>query len=138
MKKAPLPVFALLLSAWIGAPACVSMGTQSDVVRRCEQIWTVSAVEVRPGMFNFARRYYEAGWLPARREALRRGVIQDYRLLVEREANFQAIFQSLPITRPITIDGRGREEIFVSSAGLEDYGEGFGLEHCVATVGASQ
>lgn len=149
---------------WIAFAACVLMSScastsaQSTNAVRCARIWTINAVEIRPEMWDLARRYYETGWLPARREALRRGLIADYRLLVTRdqrdrspqvqlitvyedraqfearEANFQSIFRAMPVARPITIDGRGRDEIFASTVGLEDYGEDFGADSCAANL----
>ena len=134
----------------LGVMAALAMAGVPQDTARCAQVWTVNAVAVRPGMWDHARRYYETGWLPARREALKRGQIADFRLLVTRarrdeapqiqlvtvyldkaqfdarEANFQAIFRDHPAPRPITIDGKTREQIFASTAGLDDYGEGFG------------
>lgn len=121
---------------------------------RCEQIWTVQAVEIHPGMLGRARRYYEAGWLRARQEAVRRGVIADYRLLAtqgtgdegpqmqlitvysnqnqfaEREGNFRAIFQTMSISPLASIDGKSIDEIIASRAGREDYTESFGSGDC--------
>jgi hypothetical protein len=112
-----------------------------------EARWTVNVAKVKPGMLETARRYYEAGWLPARREALRRGIIKSFRLLAapaetedqpefvlitefadaasyrEREANFDQIFADLGIPSPIMIDGKGRADIFASVGGIEDYRE---------------
>lgn len=112
-----------------------------------EARWTVNVAKVKPGMLDTARRYYEAGWLPARREALRRGMIKSFRLLAapaetesqpefvliteyadaesfaQREANFDRIFADLAIPGTILIDGKGRAEIFASVGGLEDYRE---------------
>jgi hypothetical protein len=146
---------------WVALVVCAAVpGCSAGFANtaRCEQIWTVNAVEVRPGMWDLAHRYYEAGWLPARREALRRGLIADYRLLITRdqpddspqvqlitvyrnraqfaarEANFEAIFRTMPVERPISIDGRGRDEIFASTVGLDDYGESFNSDDCVADL----
>ncbi|GAB4369264.1 MAG: hypothetical protein OHK0021_12290 [Bryobacter sp.] len=92
-------------------------------------------------------RYYQAAWLPAREEALRNGMIRSFRLLrarsehakeaefvliteyaneqqfADREKNFQSIFAGLGLKGPVTIDGKGRAEIFASQGGLEDYRE---------------
>lgn len=144
------------MSVVLGLCAAMLTCTGADEAdaARCAQIWTVQSVGVRPGMWDRARRYYEAGWLPARKEALRRGLIADYRLLAtqsprdegpqlqlitvysdqtqfaEREANFQAIFQTVPISLPATIDGMSRDEIFAARAGMEDYVESFGSGGC--------
>ena len=89
-------------------------------------------------MIEKARRYYDAGWLPARREAVRRGYIQSFRLLAEfvliteyesqdlfaaREKNFQFLFEEMKTPRPIRVDGLGRDEIFESVKGMENYQE---------------
>jgi hypothetical protein len=130
------------------------IGGAPEPLARCAQYWTINAVEVRPGMWEYARRYYEIGWLAARREALKRRQIADFRLLASRnqrdkapqiqlvtiyanqaqfdarEANFQAIFQERAIPRPIVVDGKGRDEIFASTTGLEDYAETSGSGGC--------
>lgn len=112
-----------------------------------ESLWTVNTAKVKPGMYAYALRYYQAAWLPARQEALRRGVIGSFRLLeaksehakeaefvliteyaneqqfADREKNFESIFAAMGRTGPVMIDGKGRAEIFSSLGGLEDYRE---------------
>ena len=122
----------------------------STPIARCEQLWTVNAAKVKPGMLAFARRYFEAGWLPARREAIKQGKIAAFTLLIgekgetgsaepaiqlitiyanqtqfaAREANFAAIFATLGRTGPILVDGKTRADIFDGAvAGGEDYRE---------------
>ncbi|MEO5938341.1 MAG: hypothetical protein ABIQ43_04960 [Sphingomonas sp.] len=130
------------------------MGAAPEQSMRCAQYWTISAVEVRAGMWEYARRYFEIGWLAARREALKRGQIADYHLLATRnqrdkppqiqqvtvyankaqfdarEANFLAIFKDSSVPRPIVVDGKTRDEIFASTTGLEDYSDAFGSGGC--------
>lgn len=105
-------------------------------------------------MWDYARRYYELAWLPARRIALEEGLIADYKLLVSRsrdgegphihlitiygdkaqfdarEPNFRKILDTLQVPRPLSVDSKKREEIFASTVGHEDYGEGFGTAAC--------
>lgn len=112
-----------------------------------ESIWTINYAKVKPGMIEKARRYYDAGWLPARREAVRRGYIKSFRLLAvseesksdaefvliteyesqdlfaAREKNFQFLFEEMKTPRPIRVDGLGRDEIFESVKGMENYQE---------------
>ena len=110
-----------------------------------ESIWTINSAKVRPGMIEKARRYYDAAWLPARREAVRLGYIKSFRLLAVpeesktdaefvliteyesqekfavREKNFQSIFEQINTPRPLRVDGLGRDEIFESVKGMENY-----------------
>lgn len=112
-----------------------------------EARWTINVAKVKPGMLAAARRYFEAAWLPARREALRRGQIKSFRLLVassetenqpefvlvteygdnesyaQREARFAEIFEQLAIPDAIMVEGKGRADIFASVNGIEDYRE---------------
>ena len=137
---AALGVLALL-GIWIASPVYsqpVAMA-QAD-----SSIWTVNVTKVKPGMLPYARRYYEAAWLPARRAAKALGYIKSFRVLAvdkedtdqpefvliteypdqaafdAREARFDEIFAKLGTNRPV-IDGKGRDDIFVSVEGLEDY-----------------
>lgn len=115
------------------------------IAAHAESLWTVNTAKVKPGMIEKARRYYDAAWLPARREALRRGYIKSFRLLAvseesktgaefvliteypspeqfaDREKHFQLLFAELKTPRPILVDGLGRDEIFESVTGLENY-----------------
>lgn len=106
----------------------------------CDVIWSINTITVQAGMQDEARQYYEAGWLPARQEAMRRGVIEDYLILFQdegedtqakvqlmtafargpqyenREDNFMAIFQALEISRPL-VPGLTRDEIIAETGG---------------------
>lgn len=132
------------------ATSCAAIAAATPLTARQHSpeprsIFTVNVANVRAGKLEAARRYYELGWLPARREALRRGDIRSFRLLAAtredatqpefvlitefaaglpyetREARFRAIFAKLGQSGPITADGLSRDDIFESLSGLDDY-----------------
>ncbi len=131
------------------AAACLALGAPAIAKRASPSasIWTINTSEVQQGKLEQARRYFAAGWLPARREALKRGYIRSYRLLMtpkmddknpefvliteypdqaayrDREAHFDILFNELKIPRAIEVDGLKRADIFGSVAGAEDYTE---------------
>lgn len=111
---------------------------------QCQTVTTVETVDIRPGMEVEAREYYRRGWMAAREEAVRRGVIQGFELLVarpsdehaelvlitryadtdqfdNREANFAAVFDSIGLSGPIVVDGKARDELLERPRGGDNY-----------------
>ena len=116
-----LAVLLALGASWTGAAAAGEPA-----------VWSIDHVKARPGEYENYRRYLEANWVPARVEALKRGHITSYRLLLQpqgdanafdfvlltrytdlgtyerREALFAEVFQAIRGDRgPTLIDGKG-------------------------------
>ncbi len=55
-----------------------------------QPVWTIDFVKVKPGMFETAIRYFDAGWRPARDEAVKQGAIAGFHLVTSEQAAGQA------------------------------------------------
>jgi hypothetical protein len=70
---------SLLLVTLFGVRA----GRAQQPVEPGEAVWSLDFVKVKPGMFEQTMSYFDEGWIPAREEAKRRGVIIGYRRIAE-------------------------------------------------------
>jgi len=61
----------------------VRTGSAQQPAEPGEAVWALDFVKVKPGMFEQTMSYFDEGWIPAREEAKRRGVIIGYRRIAE-------------------------------------------------------
>lgn len=127
----------------------IEAGSAQQAAEPGEAVWSLDFVKVKPGMFDPTMNYFDSGWIPAREEAKRQGLIVAYRRIAgepqtksewdiilmteyknqaaydEREKAFARILPEIPGNNRGIKNGLNKKDLYdiVDTRILRDYSE---------------